>query len=233
MLTLFSYPDLCGVADNNPYGLKVYAFLKLCNLPFRHEHIFDASKAPRGQLPYLVDDDETIGDSDAIISHLIRKYTLAIDDGLTLGQRNTHLLVRRTLDDLYWVMSFSRWKDERFWPLFRDIILRSHPEVIAEALEAARQYNFKRYQYQGIGRYAPDEAYARGIADLGVLANLLPKSGFLFGAKPGSVDAGIYGFIANIYFYDIDTPLKAFLLSRDHLVAHCRSIRTVLQARAL
>ena len=39
MLTLFSYPDLYGVADNNPYGLKVYAFLKLCKLAFRHEHI--------------------------------------------------------------------------------------------------------------------------------------------------------------------------------------------------
>jgi len=59
MLTLFSYPDLCGVADNNPYRLKVYAFLKLCNLAFRHEHIFDASNAPRGQLPYVVDGDET------------------------------------------------------------------------------------------------------------------------------------------------------------------------------
>jgi glutathione S-transferase len=75
MLTLFSYPGLCGVADNNPYGLKVYAFLKLCNLPFRHEHIFDASKAPRGQLPYLVDDDETIGDSDAIINTPLRSIT--------------------------------------------------------------------------------------------------------------------------------------------------------------
>ncbi len=28
MLTLFSYPDLYGVADNNPYGLKVFAFLE-------------------------------------------------------------------------------------------------------------------------------------------------------------------------------------------------------------
>ena len=54
MLTLYSYPELFGVADNNPFGLKVYAFLKLCGLAFRHEHIFDASKAPRGQLPYLV-----------------------------------------------------------------------------------------------------------------------------------------------------------------------------------
>jgi hypothetical protein len=51
MLTLYSYPPLFGVADNNGYGLKVFAFLKLTGVPFRHEHIFDASNAPRGQLP--------------------------------------------------------------------------------------------------------------------------------------------------------------------------------------
>ncbi|MGC2396806.1 MAG: glutathione S-transferase family protein, partial [Rhodomicrobium sp.] len=39
MITLYSYPELFGVADNNPYGLKIFAFLNLCNLPFRHEHI--------------------------------------------------------------------------------------------------------------------------------------------------------------------------------------------------
>jgi glutathione S-transferase len=228
MLTLFSYPGLCGVTDNNPYGLKVYAFLKLCNIPFRHEHIFDASKAPRGQLPYIVDADQTISDSDVIISHLIEKHSLAIDEGLTPVQRNTHLLVRRMLDDLYWVMSFSRWKDERFWPLFRDTILRTHPNVTVDALETAREYNFKRYYFQGIGRYEPDDAYAKGIADLNVLAELLPGSGFMFGAKPGSIDAGLYGFIANIYFYEIDTPLKKVLTSKENLVAHCRAIHTAL-----
>jgi glutathione S-transferase-like protein len=66
MLTLFSYPELFGVADNNPYGLKVFAFLKLCHFPFRHEHVFDGQNAPRAQLPYIVDDGEPIGDSDTI-----------------------------------------------------------------------------------------------------------------------------------------------------------------------
>ncbi len=51
MITLYSYPELFGVADNNGYGLKVYAFLKLAGVPFTQEHVFDASKAPRGQLP--------------------------------------------------------------------------------------------------------------------------------------------------------------------------------------
>jgi hypothetical protein len=42
VLTLYSHPELLGLPDNNPYGLKVFAFLKLAKLPFRHEHIFES-----------------------------------------------------------------------------------------------------------------------------------------------------------------------------------------------
>src|SRR5713226_443576 len=98
MITLFSYPELFGVADNNPYGLKVFAFLKLSKLAFRHEHIFDAKSAPRGQLPYIVDDVEHIGDSEAIIAHLIGKYHLTINGALTASQRTMDRLITRMLD---------------------------------------------------------------------------------------------------------------------------------------
>src|SRR3954454_10548049 len=229
MLTLYSYPDLFGCADNNPFGLKVWAFLKLCGLPFRHQQIFDASKAPRGQLPYLTDDDTVIGDSDAIIAYLISRHALRIDAGLTSGQRDTDLLVRRMLDDLYWVMSYSRWKDDRFFPLFRDAILRTHRDVTAESLTQARDYNFKRYHFQGIGRYEPDAAYARGVAELQVLARLVPASGFVFGPQPSSIDAAIYGFIANIHFYEIDTPLRACVRSLPTLVRHCEAVHAAVQ----
>ncbi len=50
MKALYSYPDLFGVADNNPFGLKVYAFLRLHDLEFEHQ-TFDTRAAPRGQLP--------------------------------------------------------------------------------------------------------------------------------------------------------------------------------------
>ncbi|WP_414462067.1 glutathione S-transferase C-terminal domain-containing protein [Hyphomicrobium sp. DY-1] len=224
MLTLYSYPTLFGVADNNGYGLKVCAFLKLAGVPFVHEHIFDASSAPRGQLPYIVDNGETIGDSGAIIAHVTRKYGVTMDDALTPAQRDTDLLVTRLLDDLYWVMSYSRWKDERYWKQFRDALLREHPQLTEEGLAAAKEFNAKRYYYQGIGRYEPDQAMARGLADLRVLANLIPAEGFVHGPKPSTIDAGIYGFIANIYFYDIDTPLKKFVVAHDNMVHHCRAI---------
>src|SRR5262244_509353 len=177
MLILYSYPELFGVADNNGYGLKVLAFLRLAGVPFRHEHIFDASSAPRGQLPYIVDDGETIGDSDTIIAHLIAKYRLTIDTKLNGAQRDTDHLITRMLDDLYWVMSYSRWKDERFWPLFRDALLSHHPSLTELDLLKAREYNAQRYYFQGIGRYAPDAAYRRGVADLQVLAHLIPDGG--------------------------------------------------------
>jgi glutathione S-transferase len=227
MITLYSYPQLCGVADNNGYGLKVFAFLKLTGVPFAHQHIFDASAAPRGQLPYIVDDGEVIGDSDTIITHLIGKYRLAIDAELTAPQRDTDLLIRRMLDDLYWVVSYSRWKDEQFWPAFRDVLRREHPSLAEEGLRKAREFNFQRYHYQGIGRFAPPAAYARGLADLQVLANLVPENGYVHGSTPTSIDAGIYGFLANILFYPMDTPLKQFVVAHANLVPHCLAIHTI------
>ncbi|MBR0779752.1 glutathione S-transferase family protein [Bradyrhizobium diazoefficiens] len=228
MLTLYSYPELYGVADNNGYGLKVFAFLKLAGVSFVHEHIFDASAAPRGQLPYIVDDGETIGDSETIIAHAIAKYRLDIDAGLNPGQRRTNLLVTRMLDDLYWVMSYSRWKDERFYPAFRDGFIAQHKQIDAEGFETAKAYNAQRYHYQGIGRYTPEQAYARGLADLEVLAGIVPASGFVHGARPSSLDAGIYGFLANIHFFPIPTPLKAFVDAHGNLVAHCERIHAMV-----
>jgi len=171
--------------------------------------------------PYDPDGEVTVGDSDAIIEYLRRRYRLPIDGGLSDGQRNLDLLVRRTLDDLYWQMSWSRWGDDRFWPAFRDALLSAHPAIAAASLEAAREYNRLRYRYQGIGRYEPAQVYERGIANLRVVADLIGTTGFVFGSEPSSIDAAIYGFVANIHFYDIETPLKRYVKSRPQLVRHC------------
>ena len=231
MLTLYSYPTLFGVADNNGYGLKVFAFLKLTGVPFQHEHIFDASRAPRSQLPYIVDGDDVVGDSESILAYVTEKYNVKLDAGLTPAQRTTSLLITRMLDDLYWVMSYSRWQDERYWPQFRDALKREHPSLTDDALMKAKEYNAQRYYYQGIGRFEADAAMARGLADLAALANLIPRQGYVHGDRPTAIDAGIYGFVANIYFYDIETSLKEFVVSHDALVQHCRTIHAAVSMR--
>jgi glutathione S-transferase len=201
-------------------------------VPFQHEHIFDASKAPRGQLPYIVDDGDTVGDSQAILDYVTRKYGVTLDAALTAEQRTTNLLLTRMLDDLYWVMSYSRWKDERYWQQFRDALMHEHPSLTVEGLQKAKEFNAQRYYYQGIGRFDPDAAMARGLADLSALAELIPANGYVHGSRPSSIDAGIYGFIANIYFYDINTPLKQFVTAHDNIVRHCRAIHEAVSRPA-
>ena len=73
-----------------------------------------------------------------------------------------------------------------------------------------------------------EQAYARGLADLQVLAEIVPATGFVHGERPTSADAGIYGFIANIYYYPIPTPLKAFVDAHENLVAHCERIHAAV-----
>ena len=53
----------------------------------------------------------------------------------------------------------------------------------------------------------------------------------MHGGKPTSIDAGIYGFIANIYFYEIETPLRQFVVAHDNIVRHCRAIHDSVMAK--
>jgi hypothetical protein len=125
-------------------------------------------------------------------------------------------------------MSYSRWKDDRFFPAFRDGFMAQHARIDAAGLNKAKEYNAQRYFYQGIGRYTPEQAYARGLADLKVLAELIAPQGYMHGDNPSSIDAGIYGFIANIYYFPIPTPLKAFVVSQANLMRHCEAIHEMV-----
>ena len=78
----------------------------------------------------------------------------------------------------------------------------------------------------------PEAAYTRGLADLAVLAHLIPAEGYVHGPTPAGIDAGIYGFIANILFFDIATPLKQFVMAHGNLVRHCRAIHDTIMAKA-
>jgi glutathione S-transferase len=67
---------------------------------------------------------------------------------------------------------------------------------------------------------------------LRVLANLIPARGYLHGPQPTSSDAAIYGFIANIHFYEIDTPLRQFVAAHPNLVRHCTAIHAAIGSTA-
>ena len=46
--------------------------------------------------------------------------------------------------------------------------------------------------------------------------------------RQADIDAGIYGFTANIYFYEIDARLKQFVVSHANIVRHCLAIHDMV-----
>ena len=212
MLTLYSYPELFGVADNNGYGLKVFAFLRLAGVPFTHEHIFDASKAPRGQLPYIVDDGETIGDSETIIAHVTAKYRLAIDAALTAAQRDTNLLVtpharRSLLGDVVFALEgrallagVPRRADARASePRRRGLAQGARIQFPALSLPGHRPLCARRRL-----RARPRRSGGAGRSHSRRTAMCTGRS------RPASMPASMASSPISC-FYDIDTPLKQFV----------------------
>jgi Glutathione S-transferase, C-terminal domain len=45
---------------------------------------------------------------------------------------------------------------------------------------------------------------------------------------PAGIDAAIYGFIANIYYFRIETPLRQFVCAHPNLVAHCEAMHALV-----
>ena len=60
------------------------------------------------------------------------------------------------------------------------------------------------------------------------LADLLGGRPFLFGDRPHGADAACYGFLANIFYYPIDTPLRDFITAHPALGRDCEAMHAAV-----
>jgi glutathione S-transferase len=224
MITLYCYPGLYGLPDNNPFGLKIDAFLRLHDISFTVKNILNLDKAPRGQLPYIEHNGRIISDSNCIIAYLTEKFKLAKMPLNTNEQLLTYLMSAMLDNHLYWVMSFSRWQDSDYYPHFKQAFLEHCKDVTASFLDEAKSYNENRYHCQGIGRYDKQAVYQQGCDDLKQIYLQLGSKPYLFGKTPNEIDTTCFGYLANIYFYPIETPLKQFIDEHVELTQYVKRL---------
>ena len=84
MITLYTFGPASGLPDISPFVTKAEMLLKLARLDYQTDsNGFD--KAPKGKLPYIVDDGEFIADYTFIRWHLEKKNGIDFDQGLALS----------------------------------------------------------------------------------------------------------------------------------------------------
>lgn len=228
MITLYQFNDSWGLQPS-PFCLKMGTWLRLSGLPYQVRRTVALSKAPTGKLPYIVTEDgQAIGDSGLIVDHLTRTAGVAIDDGLSDESLAVATAITRLAEDhLYFIGLYFRWVDDAGWAVVKPAFFGAMPPPLRAIIPAMLRRGVRRMLWkQGLGRHGRDTLAEMARTDLNALATVLGDKPFLLGDQPRTVDAVLYGQLANIAYPPVESPLKEALLEFPPLVAYCDRIRT-------
>jgi glutathione S-transferase len=218
--------DAFGVPDFSPACLKLKTYLRMTNTPYEAT-LGDPRKAPTKKIPYITFGGEAIGDSNLIIHHLKTKIGDPLDGSLTAEQHALGHLVRRTCEEsLYWAVLHVRWADDaafaKLAPQFKGIM----PPVIGGMIvKMIRKETLRNAWGQGMSRHAMENVVAHGKADVDALAVMLGAKAYLFGDRPTSYDASLFGSIANVMAFPAEGPLAEHAKSKANLVAFVERVK--------
>jgi glutathione S-transferase len=201
MLELVVLPPAFGLRNVSPFCLKSEMLMRSLKLEHKMSELGDPRKAPKGKLPFLIDDGVKIADSELITEHLEHKTDGGVYGGLSEAQKAQGVALSRLAEDhLYWIMVASRWLDEDWFPNIVEGFFGIIPWPIRSIVaNGARKQMAKTYDLHGLGRHTLAEQKEFAQRDLGALNHAVPESGFLFGESPNIYDFTIAGMMAGIF----------------------------------
>lgn len=227
MITLHQFAPVWGLPNASPFCMKVENYLRLANLPYRTQVVFNPAKGPKGKLPYIVDGDKTVADSGFILDYLKATYGNGLDAHLGAAERAQALALQRLLEEhLYWCAVYDRWAVDRNWALVKLAFFGALPPVVRDLVaRLARRGQLQELHGQGIGRHTTEEIYALGKTDLTALSAALGDKPYFFGERPTSLDATAYAFLANLLWAPIDSPLTRHARSLGNLALYAERMK--------
>jgi glutathione S-transferase len=227
MIKLYQFAPIWDVPNLSPFCVKVETYLKMAALPYE---VFAAlpPQGPKGQLPFIEDNGKWIGDSQFIVEHLKHTYGDVVDGHLTPADRAASNAMQRLVENhLFWAFIFARFgKRDANWTENKRAIFGRLPPVVRDLVAAvARRQMLKEMRGHGMARHTEQEIYLLGRQDLDALSDYLGDKSWFMGEKPSTLDASVFGLLANIVWVPIESPLKEHLSSLGNLTAFCERVR--------
>lgn len=210
-----------GLPETSPFVIKTEVQLQMAGLPYVKKPAMP-SQAPKGKLPYIVDDGEAIADSTFIRAHIERKYKLDLDETLDGCQRAESWTIERMLEDhLYFAMAWFRWMvPENFAKgpaRFADGVPEGEREQMRKDMQVRKDADFRGH---GMGRHSAAEIAVLGIRSIHATAQLLGSKPYVMGDRISAVDATAFGVLASVLTPFFDTPVRDAMVAHPPLVAY-------------
>ncbi len=219
-LELIQFPRALGVLNASPFCMKVEVFLKLAGLAYTVNDRVPPFRLPKKKLPALRDAGVLICDSEAIITHLQRRYAERLPAALRGAESGTDHALRRMVEEhLYFIALHERWIDDAGFALTRQAFFSGLPAPLRALVPTLVRRKMRRDLYgQGVGRHDANERAQRGAADIAALADALGARPYFGGESPALLDCCVYAFIANALRVALDGALRRAVQAQPALV---------------
>jgi glutathione S-transferase len=209
MIILYGFGPGFGLPEISPFVTKTEVQLKMAGLSYRKQRATPPA-SPKGQLPFIVDDDESIADSTFIRAHIEGKGGFDFDAPLNLQERAQAWAFERMIEHhIYWALVGARWIDSENFAKGPTHFFDGAPEHLRDKLREDAQFRVaENYLLSGLGRHAPDEDVDLAGRSLFALSVQLGDKSYLMGEKPCGADATAFGALAGILTPFFDSPLR-------------------------
>lgn len=208
-IVLFGGGAAYGLPEVSPYVTKTLVQLKMAGVAYAFEGAIPED-GPKGQIPFIEDAGQRLGDSTFIRGHVEAAYGVDLDAGLTPAERATAWAIERMVENqLGWTAAWFQFFDQENFERGPAHWFDWAPEPVRETLKADLLaqvgINLKAV---GVGRHAPDEIVQLATRSVWSLAVLLGDKPFMMGDHPTSVDATVFGVLAQILTPYFDSPIR-------------------------
>lgn len=225
-LEVYAFAPDWGLPTVGPFALKLFAWLGLNGIAFEHRVENNAAKGPLDKSPWIVDDGQRLGDSDAIIAHLSRKHGIAPHRPASPAAAAAgHAWQRCFEEHFHQVLEWELFVHPEGARYMKRWISQSLPPVIGGlvAWSAARSFGRQLYA-RGIARHDAETVAAKGRADLDAFAAFLGQAPFLGGERPSVADLAVFGQVAPLVHWPMRTPVALHARSTPQIVAFCERV---------
>jgi len=226
-LRVFTFSPHWGLPSAGPFAIKLLAWLELAGIPYEQVIEDNPSKGPKGKNPWIELDGEPMGDSELIIEFLSEKYGVDLDSGLSAEQKAVGLAWRRTFEEhFHQVLEWELFVHPAGVAYIRKALVSQMPPVIGPLIFSMLRSKLQKQLYaRGLARHTPDIIATKGRADVDALSAFLGERPFLLGDQPHTADAAVFGLLAPMVYWPMQTPVASHAKSLGNIVGYCDRMR--------